>query len=85
MIFLIEYDRRKGQLVELREFANSELAEAQASRLDKEIRLHRNDVEREVVLLEASSRDALLKTHGRYFKSIQELLEDLRTELKSRF
>lgn len=67
MIFLIEYDRRKGELVRLQRFDDSERAQAQTVRLETELRLNREKIVREVVILEAVTEEALRKTHQRYF------------------
>lgn len=73
MLYLIEYDRARGQLVELRSFEAAEADAANEARLDLEIRLQRENVRHEVVILEAASVDALRKTHRRYFASVAEL------------
>lgn len=67
MIFLIEYDRRKGEIVELQRFTDMERVRAQTTRLEIELRLNREKIEHEVVILEAASEEALHKTHQRYF------------------
>ena len=51
MIFLIEYDRQKGELVELQTFKDSERKTAEESRLTLEIDLNRQHIDHEVVLL----------------------------------
>lgn len=81
MTFLIEYDRRAGALIMLREFADSERREAADARLLLELELHRRGVEHEVVLLEAENKEALLKTHDRYFRTLREILESAVAEL----
>lgn len=73
MIFLLQYDRRRGRLVDLRTF--EDWAEANDARLDLELRLKRGGVSNEVVLLEATDEQALRRTHGRYFYSLSELAE----------
>ena len=75
MIFLIEYDRRKGHLVTLRSFEDSERACATTERLELEIRRSKEGVEDEIVLLEAASIEALEKTHRRYFKTARQIVE----------
>jgi len=40
-----------------------------------EERRHRDDPDVEVVVLVSSSKDELLKTHSRYFRSAEEILE----------
>lgn len=76
MIFLIEYDRRKGELVAIESFPDEERPRAQANRLETEIRLNREKIDHEVVILEAPSEQALRETHRRYFdfgKAVQRL------------
>jgi len=76
MIFLIEYDRRLGKLIRLREFTDSARDEAAKARLDCELVLHRQGLEREVVLLEAVDRAALEQTHRRYFQTLTQTLDE---------
>jgi len=73
MIFLIEYDRPHGRLVTFRKFADSERQKAQAERLAMELALHRSGTEREVVILEAVSEEAVRRTHRRYFEDLAEI------------
>ncbi|MBP6775148.1 MAG: hypothetical protein KA154_19330 [Gemmatimonadaceae bacterium] len=75
MIFLIQYDRRAGQIVGLRSFADSERSVASAERLDLELRLRSTGVENEVVILEAHDEGALRVTHARYFEDALTMLE----------
>ena len=75
MIFLIEYDRSEGNIVEFRRFDNSQRAEAQHARLKTELELNRQGLRHEVVLIDAESEEMLRKTHGRYFESARELIE----------
>lgn len=77
MLFLIEYDRPTGTLVQFRKFDESERQIAQDTRLDLELDLNRRGVEHEVVILDAPSEEALRHTHGRYFKTLAELVEEL--------
>lgn len=77
MVFLIEYDRSKGRLLNLTRFDDSQRRVAEDARLELELDLNQKGVDREVVLLEAIDEDALRRTHGRYFKSLQELAEPL--------
>ena len=73
--YLLVFDRRRGQLVEMvREF--SDATEAMRARLFREANpqeLRSSDIE--VVVLGAASREALEKTHSRYFGAPQELQE----------
>jgi hypothetical protein len=73
MSFLIEYDRSLGRIVTFKTFADSERRVAEDARLELEIRLNRNNVDHEVVLLEADSEEALRRTHRRYFENLTEL------------
>jgi len=75
MLFLIEYDRESGKIVTFRSFDHSERADAEHSRLEKELELNRRGVEREVVILEAPTEAAVRRTHRRYFESLRELVE----------
>jgi len=74
MIFLIEYDRSQGRIVTFRTFDDSARREAEDSRLQLELELNRRGTEREVVLLEAASEEALRRTHRRYFEDLSELV-----------
>lgn len=67
MIFLIEYNRRKGKLVNIHRFPDADRLRAQAARLETELRLNREKIDHEVVILEALSEEVLRKTHQRYF------------------
>ena len=59
MIFLLEYDRRRGKIVTLRRFRDANGAAAMRARLDLEFRRHKTGTASEIVLLEAESEDAL--------------------------
>jgi len=76
MIFLIDYDRSRGELVSIKSFGDSDLALAREERLAKELELHRSGVRRDIVLLEARSEDPLRKTHGRYFSDLAGLARE---------
>ena len=73
MIFLIQYDRPKGRIVTIKTFENSERLDAENSRLETELDLNRRGITHEVVLLEAASKDALRRTHQRYFEDLKDL------------
>lgn len=75
MIFLIEYDRSKGAIIDLRSFQDSESDAVSRERLALEILLLKDGILREVVVLQASSVDDLKLTHNRYFRNIGELAE----------
>lgn len=73
MIFLMHYDPAQGGIVELTRFNDGERPLADKARLELEMRLNREKIEHEVVLLEASSEAALRRTHRRYFENRHEL------------
>jgi hypothetical protein len=75
MLFLIEYDRTLGKVIEIIEFADSERSSAENARLEMELELNRLRTEREVVVLEADNEEALRRTHRRYFEDIGELVK----------
>jgi hypothetical protein len=75
MLFLIEYDRKRGRIVTFREFDDSERRNADDTRLEMELELHRQGIEREVVILEANSEEAIRRTHRRYFEDISKLVK----------
>jgi hypothetical protein len=68
--FLLVFDRGEGHLSTLREFASR--GDALQARFDAE-RLHRDDTTIEVVVLTAPSREALRRTHARYFSDEREI------------
>ncbi|HET7100947.1 MAG TPA: hypothetical protein VFJ52_07350 [Terriglobia bacterium] len=57
----------------MRTFNDSSRKLAEVARLELELRLNREGVEHEVVLLEAPNEDALRHTHSRYFESVAEI------------
>ncbi len=75
MIFLIEYNRKIGQIVTFNTFDDSERRKAEDARLQMELELNRLAVEHEVVLLEAATEATLRRTHRRYFESLSELVK----------
>jgi hypothetical protein len=81
MIFLVQYDRGCGRIVELRTFEAWEAANE--ARLDLELRLRRDDITSEVVMLEAADEQALRRTHARYFDSVSELTEAAKAAVSS--
>ena len=74
MLFLIEYDRQRGEIVNLVAFSDTEREQADDARLALELRLRAENTRREVVLLHAADEVALRRTHGRYFKSAKALI-----------
>ena len=79
MIFLIEYERARGRIVTMRSFDDSEIEAAEEMRLKLEIDLNAKRLLNEVVLLEATSEEALRKTHRRYFEDLSQLLNSSAT------
>jgi hypothetical protein len=75
MIFLIEYNRSEGSIVTFRDFDDSQRREAEDSRLEIEVDINSKGVDHEVVLLEAASKDALHRTHQRYFADLHQILK----------
>ena len=74
MLFLIEYDRSRGSVVCMSTFEDSERALAEDTKLGLELARNKDGIQQEVVLLEASSEDALRRTHRRYFENLVELV-----------
>ncbi|MCA1565092.1 MAG: hypothetical protein LC803_05560 [Acidobacteria bacterium] len=74
MIFLIEYARARGEIVTFKKFDDSERQNAEDARLELELELSRLGTEREVVILEAATEEALRRTHRRYFENLSELV-----------
>jgi hypothetical protein len=74
MIFLIEYDRIRGEIVTFKAFDDSERQKAEDARLDMELELNQLGTEHEIVILEAASEEALRRTHRRYFENLSELV-----------
>jgi hypothetical protein len=77
--FLLVYDRSVGRLIEEHTYAQDERARALEELFAREMK-EKDRPNIEVVLFSAESRDALKKTHGRYFKTIRELLTELMPE-----
>jgi len=75
MIFVIEYNRSKGNIVTFREFDDSQRRVAEDARLEIELAVNHKQVNHEVVLLEAASKEDLERTHKRYFSDINSLLK----------
>lgn len=70
--YLIDYD---FNIATVEEFTDVE--EANKKRLDLEIRYNKEKAHREVVILDALSLEALKKTHGRYFYTLDEIFDRL--------
>jgi hypothetical protein len=77
VIFLVDYDRKKGELILFKRFQDDQRAEAQRERLDIELSLNGSGASREVVLLEADDEQTLHQSHQRYFKTTREIIESM--------
>lgn len=73
MIYLIQYHRPSGRVIQITEFHESERATAENLRLEVEVELLAKAGDTEVVLLEAESEAALRQTHRRYFQDPREI------------
>jgi hypothetical protein len=72
--FVLIYDRQERELLDLREFAETDQVAASAFRLAAQRRALNDNLDQEIVLFQAASREALERTHGSYFLSEKELL-----------
>ncbi|MFM8332976.1 MAG: hypothetical protein ACKN9T_14930 [Candidatus Methylumidiphilus sp.] len=81
MIFLIEYNRSEGLIVTFSEFGDAQRREAEDARLSIELALNRKGIAHEVVLLEAASKEALQRTHQRYFRDLTQILQSARSQI----
>jgi hypothetical protein len=70
--FVLVYDKMAGMLREEREFAATEGNRAFDERRELMVR-YRGDPNIEVAVLGADSRSDLVRTHSRYFKTLEEL------------
>lgn len=68
--YLVVFNRRSGSIVRFSEFAQAN--EALTARFDAESEFF-DDADIEVVVLGASSKDALRRTHARYFQGAREM------------
>jgi len=73
MLFLIEYDRQRGKIITMTSFEDLDRLFAEESRLELELDRNKKAIDNEVVLLEASSEEAVRRTHRRYFEDLTEL------------
>jgi hypothetical protein len=74
MIYLIQYDRKQGQLVSLDAFPAQSKQGAEEARLRMELPLLGHHDTFEVVLLEAKNEEELRKTHRRYFERLDQMM-----------
>ena len=73
MIFLMHYDPVNSRIVELRRFSDDERHRAEQERLQLELAHRGERFAHEIVLFEASSEQALRRTHRRYFETLHDL------------
>jgi hypothetical protein len=78
--YLVVYRRSTGKLLELVELGyDTHAALVKRSAVEQ---ARRGDPDVEVVLLSAPSREALVRTHSRYFRDSRGLAADLTTTLE---
>ncbi|MGH3798555.1 MAG: hypothetical protein ACRDTD_00190 [Pseudonocardiaceae bacterium] len=81
--FLLVYDRAAGKLLEERPFGQRVEALQARFAVEKAHRAGSQDVENiEVVVVAAESRDDLLRTHARYFLTVEELARKTATAVE---
>lgn len=73
MIFLIEYNRSRGKIATFETFDETDRQKSEDARLEMELKLNRAGIEHEVILLEATTEEALRRTHRRYFEDLAQL------------
>jgi hypothetical protein len=73
------YNRRTG-LSEVQEFSDDERASAMQARYAAEDRVS-DDPDVEVVVLAASDRQTLERTHARYFNTVSGLIEQMNSDV----
>jgi hypothetical protein len=69
--FLVVFDRPRGKVLREDEFIDADQALAERIAVEK---AYRTNPDIEVVVLGAESREALRRTHSRYFMTLSELL-----------
>lgn len=72
-LFIVTYDRKTATLVDMQEYDVSERDRAEGVRFQKELSLAKYAPQFEVVLLESLDRRTLMRTHQRYFTTIQKI------------
>ena len=69
--YFVRYRRSTGELLEFEDLGSDRIVAIE--RRAEEERAYKDDLDVEVIVLTASSREELLRTHARYFKSVPEL------------
>jgi hypothetical protein len=77
--YLVRYRRSTGVLLEFEDIGSDRIAAMHRRSMEESA--YKDDSDIEVVVLTASSREALLRTHARYFKSVPELAAALAAAL----
>ncbi|GMV90867.1 MAG: hypothetical protein AMXMBFR82_06450 [Candidatus Hydrogenedentota bacterium] len=85
MFFLIEYNRRKGEVVSMRRFPDAEWSRAADAQFALEKSVMQRGIDHEVVLLQSASEETLRRTNMRYFCSLEEIQAKLHGEIERRF
>lgn len=70
--FLVIYDRKRRAEPQIERIEDAHEAQSRLFQIEDELR---GDPDRGVVLLVAEREEHLRKTHGHYFKSVDELME----------
>jgi hypothetical protein len=83
MIFLIQYDRSKGQLLRLQRYEEADREEADRTRLKLELDSLGCGGDMEILIFDSRSEEVLRQTHRRYFESAEQLLDGARSEINS--
>jgi len=72
--FLLIYDRRGRELVSVN--PRTSRADALVARVREEVAALLGGHDREIVILEAQSLEAITRSHASYFRNVRELAED---------
>jgi hypothetical protein len=83
-LFLLIYDRRSMQVIELREFDESGRIEADTVRFAAQRDALAAGLDQDIVLFQADSEQELRRTHGSYFLTVHELIERAQEAVGSR-
>ena len=67
MIYYVEYSREQQKTLSFKSYPESDRSLAQAHALSREIELSRQNLQLEIVLLEANNEVTVRNTHPRYF------------------
>ncbi|MFY2763125.1 hypothetical protein [Arenimonas sp. MALMAid1274] len=73
MIFLLEYNQALGKLEKIETFDDANREQANCRRTLLELELLRAGINNEIVILDAQVLADLQRSHGRYFRAIENL------------